>query len=272
MALYFALSDIHGYLEAMDDALTLVDLVSDKENKLILLGDYINYGNNSCKVLYKIKKLAEDYPNQAIILKGNHEMDLIEFLSADKDDFWNAAYLGSDKDFVTVNSFISVSSKETISQLNTNKDDYHDYLFRASTIIKEDILTNHKELVRWLKDLPLYFEGDKNIWVHAGLDENSGEYWKHGTSDEYFLSKFPATLGYFYKDIVSGHISTSSLRKYKNSHGIYWDGMSHIYIDGSVHKTGEIPVLKYNTITSKYSSFVKKAENGYIRWEEYTIK
>lgn len=272
MAIYFALSDIHGCLDAMDDALTLVDLVSDKESKLILLGDYINYGNNSCKVLYKIKKLAEDYPNQVVILKGNHEMDFLEFLSAQKDDFLNAAWLGSDKDFATVNSFISVSSKEKISQLNTDKDDYHDYLFRASTIIKEDILTNHIEVVRWLKGLPLYYETDKQIFVHAGIDEEAEDLWKYGTPDEYFLSKFPATFGYFYKDIVSGHISTSSLKKDKNFHGVFWDGMSHIYIDGETHKSGLAPLLKYNTITSKYSSFVKKAEDGYIRWEEYTIK
>lgn len=272
MSMWFALSDIHGYLQPLEEALSLVDLESDKENKLLVLGDLIDYGNNSCKVLYKIKKLTEDYPNQIITLMGNHEYDFLEFLNAKDNDIWNVEWLGADKDFATVNSFISVYSKEKISQLNIDKDDYHDYFFRASTIIKDDILTNHKGLVRWLKDLPLFFEGEHNIWVHAGIDEEAEEYWKLGTSDEYFLSKFPATFGKFHKDIVAGHISTSSLKKDKNFQGVFWDGMSHYYIDGSVHLNKTIPVLKYDTVSGKYTSYekIEKDDCSFV-WHEYAI-
>jgi serine/threonine protein phosphatase 1 len=272
MAFNYAISDIHGYLQPLEEALSLIDLESDNKNKLILLGDYIDYGSNSCQTLYKLKEMAGKYPDQIIALMGNHEYMFLEFLNAKSNDIWNVEWLGSDKDFATVNSFISISTKDKISQLKTGES-YHNYLFRISKIIKEDILTNHEELVRWLKGFPLYYETETQIFVHAGIDEEAEEYWKVGTSDEYFLSKFPATFGKFYKDIIAGHISTSSLARDKEFHNVYWDGESHFYIDGETNTSGVIPVLKYNTITSKYSSFAKKASyDGSVKWKEYLIK
>jgi serine/threonine protein phosphatase 1 len=44
MSLIYAISDIHGYLQPLEEALSLVDLESDIENKLIVCGDYIDYG------------------------------------------------------------------------------------------------------------------------------------------------------------------------------------------------------------------------------------
>ena len=41
----FAMSDIHGCLDAFLDALSLVDL-EDKNNKLVLCGDYIHGGSH----------------------------------------------------------------------------------------------------------------------------------------------------------------------------------------------------------------------------------
>lgn len=66
MAMIYAMSDIHGYYDLMVENLKLIDL-EDKENKLIFCGDYID-GPDSSKVLYKIKKLMEKYPDQVIYL------------------------------------------------------------------------------------------------------------------------------------------------------------------------------------------------------------
>ena len=50
------MSDIHGFL----DALSLVDL-DDKNNMLILCGDYIHGGSDSYGVLEKIMELKKKY-------------------------------------------------------------------------------------------------------------------------------------------------------------------------------------------------------------------
>jgi Calcineurin-like phosphoesterase. len=131
MPFYYALSDAHGYLNPLEVALSLVDLYSDKENKLIICGDLIDYGPDSCGCLYKIKQLTENYPDQAICLIGNHERMFVEFLNTKDRDIWNVEWLGSDKDFATVNSFISIPTREKIAQLKPRKG-YHDNLFRIS--------------------------------------------------------------------------------------------------------------------------------------------
>ncbi len=71
MSYIFAMSDIHGCLDAFEYALTLVDLSGD--NKLILLGDYV-HGPDSYGVLKKIMQLQNKYGSDKVIaLLGNHE-------------------------------------------------------------------------------------------------------------------------------------------------------------------------------------------------------
>ena len=49
MAKIYAISDIHGYLDEFINALSKIDL-SDKNNRLILIGDYIDTGIQSFQV------------------------------------------------------------------------------------------------------------------------------------------------------------------------------------------------------------------------------
>lgn len=71
MGYIYAMSDIHGCLDAFEYALSLVDLSVD--NKLVLLGDYV-HGPDSYGVLEKIIHLQNKYgTNKVIALIGNHE-------------------------------------------------------------------------------------------------------------------------------------------------------------------------------------------------------
>ena len=67
----YAMSDIHGCLDAFEYALSLVDFSGD--SKLILLGDYV-HGPDSYGVLKKIIQLQNKYGSDKVIaLLGNHE-------------------------------------------------------------------------------------------------------------------------------------------------------------------------------------------------------
>lgn len=71
MSYIYAISDIHGCLDAFEYALSLVDLTGD--NKLILLGDYV-HGPDSYGVLRKIMQLQYEHGSEKVIaLMGNHE-------------------------------------------------------------------------------------------------------------------------------------------------------------------------------------------------------
>ena len=71
MSYIYAMSDIHGCLDAFEYALSLVDFSGD--NKLILLGDYV-HGPDSYGVLRKIMQLQNKYGSDKVTaLRGNHE-------------------------------------------------------------------------------------------------------------------------------------------------------------------------------------------------------
>lgn len=72
MVKIYAISDIHGYLDEFIDALNKIDL-SDKQSRLILLGDYMDNGSQSFQVISKIIEFEKIYPKQIITLFGNHE-------------------------------------------------------------------------------------------------------------------------------------------------------------------------------------------------------
>lgn len=202
----FAMSDIHGYLQEFEEALSKVDLSGD--NILILLGDYI-HGPDSYGVMDKIMSLQEKFGSDKVIaLLGNHEEQAL-------DGSWpiGEARFGTSDD----------------------SDDSNDDKYLA-----------------WMSKLPLYHVVGNAIFVHAGIDEEAAAegYWELGTSEHYYTGKFPAETGKiqnFDMNIVAGHVGTYNVSGNPNYHDIYFDGGSHYYIDGTVQKSGEIPVLMYDT-------------------------
>lgn len=251
MGKIYSMSDIHGHLDLMERNLEQIDL-KNKDNILVFCGDYIGYGPESCRVLYRIKDLMEKHPKKVIALKGNHETMFLEFLSAGENDVWSIEWLGGDKDLSTTNTFISEETKNRIKIEHDNYKNPIDLYFEIANVVKDDIKTNHRELIKWLDKLPLYYETDTQIFVHAGIDEEAEDWWQHGTSEEMFVSKYPATFGKFYKDIIAGHVGTNSLKNEEGFYGVYWDSESHYYIDGTVIVSGNIPLLIYDNNRAEY--------------------
>ncbi|WP_288159848.1 metallophosphoesterase [Streptococcus pneumoniae] len=240
MAKLFAMSDIHGYLDEFICALSKVDL-SDKNNRLILIGDYIDNGLQSFQVISKIIELEELYPNQIITLLGNHEEWFYDWLILEKPT--SSAFSE------TIKSFFSPEELTYILKSNVNN-------FEAG--VRNEIKNNIKfnPFINWFKKRyrdKCYYETDTQIFVHAGLDEEAGKLWKDLTSSEMFTNKFPTTTGEFFKDIISGHIASWEVAKDKTYQGkIYFDGKNHYFIDGDVYHSKTIPVICYDTVTKSY--------------------
>ncbi len=216
----YSVSDIHGELSVFKETFDILikDDLKNKENRLFLLGDYLSKDHSrTTEILNYIKNLQETYPDQIVVLMGNHEFMFLE------------------------------------------------------AIQNGTICFNDKNIIDWLKSLPLYYETDTQIFVHAGVEE-AEEYWKCGTEDYVFCFKYPHTIGKFYKDIVAGHIFTSEITRDENYHNVWYDGKSHFYIDGETEKSKFIPVLKYDTIEKKYSSFERLLKGDNTVWSEYIIK
>ena len=99
----YAMSDIHGQYDLFVKRVEQIRPLLVGNNKLVLLGDYIDRGDRS----YECLKLAYDLEQElgrdkVIALKGNHEVWFEELLFLDED-----VWLAEDKDFITSGSFLT---------------------------------------------------------------------------------------------------------------------------------------------------------------------
>ncbi len=254
----YAMSDIHGYMLPLKKALSRVDLYGD--NRLVLLGDYIDYGPESGQVLRLIYDLQRRHgAGKVIVLRGNHEEMLLEWLDAygspraeEPDGYgllsWSD-WLNTDPDFRTFRTLITDAQWASFQQVKYTLSEDALNLTAAKMVLESG-----RELVAWLRGLPYYYETERQIFVHAGIDEEAGEWWSLGTPEYVFTQKYPPTRGRFCKDIVAGHVGTANLAGDPEFHGVYFDGESHYYIDGTVAVSGKLPILAYDEATGRYRS------------------
>ena len=136
MAIYYSVSDIHGHNNEFIKSLNKIDL-SDKQSKLILLGDYIDYGSQSFQVISKIIELEKIYPKQIITLFGNHEEWFYNWLILDNP---TASAFPE-----TIKSFFSTEELNYILKTNPNN---------FETGVRNEIKNNIKFIpfINWLKN------------------------------------------------------------------------------------------------------------------------
>lgn len=244
--MYYIISDIHGHYGEFEQRLRQISNIhknKDKTSKLILLGDYIDRGIDSYKVLKKIYDLQMQYGRKRIIvLRGNHEEWFLDYLFHNE-DYW----LVEDENLKTSKTFLEEKHLVCLNKIVTSG-----HVLKIYDYIREEIKNNHKNLLNWMKCLPYYYKTEHQIFVHAGIDEEAEDWWEVGTPDYYFVGKYPPATGRFYMDIIAGHTSTSSISGDINYNDVYYDGKSHYYIDGSVTCSKFIPVLVYDEVNNKY--------------------
>ena len=83
--LIYAVGDIHGCYDLFKNALSLIAADCAREAmgrtaKLVLLGDYVDRGPDSAKVLQALVWLSRKSEFALHLLKGNHEQGLLQFL------------------------------------------------------------------------------------------------------------------------------------------------------------------------------------------------
>ncbi len=246
----YAISDIHGCYEQLVEKLKAVDLEND--NKIVFLGDYIDYGDNLFKVLECLYKLQHKYGSEkVIVLKGNHEEMFLEWIDEYRNiksirgvSFAFNDWLRNDIEdgYKTFNTFVTSQKLEELDGIAQEAEAFD----RTNVAAVKMLLNKHNNLISWVRKLPSFYETEQVIFVHAGIDETAGMNWIAGTSEETFLWKYPPVTGMFYKSIISGHVGTKNeaLSNDQEFHGVFYDGMSHYYIDGSVYtKTGRLNVV-----------------------------
>jgi serine/threonine protein phosphatase 1 len=166
----FAVGDIHGCLLALEALLEKLPIRWGKDF-LIFLGDYIDRGPDSRRVLELIMELKEKYPDRVYPLKGNHEWMFERFL------------LGLD-----VEIFLYNGGSETLKN----------YFEEGKLNIPEE----HKNFI---KNLPLFLEVGSYFFVHAGV--NPQRTLEEQTEEDllWIRQKFYLYEGKYPKKIIFGH-------------------------------------------------------------------
>jgi serine/threonine protein phosphatase 1 len=136
----FAIGDIHGQLDQLED---LVDRVEPgRDDLLVFLGDYIDRGPSVKEVIDFLIDLASEVP--CIFLRGNHEDMFLEFLEFGT----NKAVYFANGGMKTVESYLSPEP------------------FVSHTPVARALSGEHRDFyagLRW------YYEDKRYIYVHAGV-------------------------------------------------------------------------------------------------------
>lgn len=211
----YCISDVHGFLAEFEEALSLVIEHLEEPDTKLCLMGDYIHGG------------ADNYGvlDKIISLQNRYGEDKIIVL------------LGNHEEFVLT----GYSSINSMSMIEDNEYDDGD--------------DQDDKYICWLENLPRYYTEGNTIFVHAGIDEDAGDMWEWGTSDEIFVSKYPAETGKIEgleMKVVAGHVGTAEISGDPRFHDIYYDGESHYYIDGTVIDSGVIPVLLVDTEEDKY--------------------
>ncbi|MBP7222340.1 MAG: serine/threonine protein phosphatase [Sedimentibacter sp.] len=169
----FVIGDVHGNYEELMDLLDKIN-PNLRQDKLIYLGDYIDRGPQSYKVIRFLIDLQNKYGKEhVVLLRGNHEDMAIENIEHGRIDCFN----GYD---ITFMDFIK----------------------------NNDSIENYYE---FFKGLPLYYEDESFIYVHGGIKpgiamEKQDDYDLLWIREEFFESSLT-----FIKPVIFGHTPTINI-------------------------------------------------------------
>ena len=192
----FAIGDIHGCLSELTSLHKKILTQKNfdvKEDIIIYLGDYIDRGKNSKKVIDQILKLKNDKIN-IINLLGNHDQFLVDFLINKNNNIKNWLNFGADQTFRSYN----------IEIVEFIKDGFEDKVIDR---LRDHFLNNIEEShIDFFNNLELSYSTKNHLFVHAGinpqkkLSEQTKEDYLWSRSREFFNKNFKSE-----KIIVHGH-------------------------------------------------------------------
>lgn len=196
---YFVFSDVHGEYDALIQGLQEAGYEEHNPNhKLISIGDAFDRGPDSNKVYRFLMS------HGAICIKGNHDTFFQEYLEK-----------GMDGEFVLFN-ILHNGLGATIQSFTGCTFDVVDSatLHRMRGTISRDVLG-------YIQKMPLYYETQNFIFVHAGLHPHV-EDWK--SNDEHFMlwdiDYSHSQMPLLNKCLVIGHHHAFRVRKHIEAEGV----------------------------------------------------
>lgn len=213
---YLAISDIHGQYDELCVLLQLARYTPGVD-QLILMGDYIDRGPKSKEVLELVMQLETQ---GAIVLSGNHEAIMHAAYTYHSKEAWSH-WVDRCRGDATLASF-GLSAKMHTKNAEIER------------------------ILRWIPTLPLYYELDDVIFVHAGVTNDEP---LHRMSKRTLLWSRDEFFTHYTGDklVVFGHTTTPRLHQDPYNSDVYF-GRRIIGIDGGSSVGGQLHCLEYPSL------------------------
>ena len=235
--IYYAIADLHGRFDLLKKALVAID--EDDENHsqdsiIITLGDYIDRGPNSKDIIDCLMSLSQ-YPDY-ICLQGNHEAMMVETIRTPLNPDW---WIGNGGD-ATLKSY----GGKPLPCVGG----YGYYNYDPHVISPEH--------VEWIANLPLYYETDKQVFVHAGVSNDDPLEKQSKDTLQWMLYSKEGHGGWQGKHVVHGH--------HQFADGPHeWSGRTNL--DTYAWRTGRLVVGVFDDTQGKAIRYLEVLGDDYAK-------
>ena len=197
----FAIGDIHGDVTALMTLLGRLPYM-DGDDTIVFMGDYIDRGPDSAKVVEIVRSWLPGHSLAKIVsLRGNHEDAWLRVASQGWAEYVIPPTNGC---FQCYRSFIG--GKPPTPDERPTQADFQSML--AANFFPPQVLA-------WMRTLPYWYEDKHAIYVHAGLPIKDGKFLHPSQVDNQQTLLWVRTEEFFRsyrgKHVVVGHTTTDTL-------------------------------------------------------------
>lgn len=202
----YAIGDIHGCLDLLDDLLGRIEADDaargDAQTQLVFLGDLVDRGPDSAGVVARLIEIAEQRGHARFIL-GNHEEIFLRALGGDLE---------------ALRLFVRIGGRETILSYGISERDYErtDYE-ELLELIRAHVPQRHIDFLKSFEDR---VEVGDYVFVHAGLRPGVPIEEQRRGDMRWIRSTFLDTDWDFGKLVVHGHSISDNVVERPNRLGI----------------------------------------------------
>jgi serine/threonine protein phosphatase 1 len=144
MSKTYAIADLHGRFDLLEMALACLAERAEPPATLVTLGDYVDRGPDSCKIIERLMAGLGRDGWRVICLKGNHE-----------DIMWQTC-----RNLPDVDWWLTNGGGATLISYGQQKGDL------------ADVAVVPAPHLDWIERLPLIYVDRHRVFVHAGIDPN----------------------------------------------------------------------------------------------------
>ncbi len=242
----YIIGDIHG---CYDEFMKLLDLIKYQDNdEIICIGDYIDRGKQN----YEMFKWIQDYPENFLLIQGNHEAEFVANIDILKTF---SVKLDMDK-----NDLLDTQTLyQAILMIPQIKEAYFDNYKTIKNLIFQHSITLC-QLISWsviINQMPYLYKktinNHKYIITHAGYKKNDLNYYIYAREESYLQDT----------TIIAGHTPTVLNKEFSYNDGNiykkYNDVLNSTYINidcGCVYKNkysnGKLACLRLEDMKEFY--------------------